>query len=196
MTARWCKADNTGLHGWWHGRGLLLAVVLGCLGMTGADGVHAEPIAFSDYRLLQEGMNQAQVQLRVGAPDMETVISTDYLYRRIWYYLPTPGTGGWLTTITFGANDTIERLERHRVDTVLSPSGARPGFREFSLLREGMNEAEVWMRMGPPDRRTTINQDRHYANIWYYLPTPGSGGWITTLQFDTEGRLSRIERER
>lgn len=77
--------------------------------------VAADAIPFHKYRLLREGMSEGQVLLRVGEPDRETVISNDYIYRKIWYYLPDGHySGDWLTVITFDANGKITRLERSK----------------------------------------------------------------------------------
>ncbi|NIP73725.1 MAG: hypothetical protein GWO16_12165 [Gammaproteobacteria bacterium] len=75
----------------------------------------ADAIPFHKYRLLREGMSEGQVLLRVGEPDRETVISNDYIYRKIWYYLPDGRySGDWLTVITFDANGKVIRLERSK----------------------------------------------------------------------------------
>lgn len=69
---------------------------------------------------------------------------------------------------------------------------------DYNLLREGMNEAEVLYRLGPRDHETVF-YDRDYINkkIWYYIPDGHySSAWITTIHFDGNGRVTKLERTR
>ena len=60
-------------------------------------------------------MSEAEVLMRVGPPDKETVVSTQYLYQRIWYYIPDGSySGHWLTTITIGPDGKVVNIERTR----------------------------------------------------------------------------------
>ncbi|MGE0383733.1 MAG: hypothetical protein AB7Q97_03330 [Gammaproteobacteria bacterium] len=69
--------------------------------------------------------------------------------------------------------------------------------RKFSLIVEGMSEAEVMYRLGPFDRESVL-QDGHHGPLrkkWYYIPDGHySGEWITEITFDGNGRVKRIDR--
>lgn len=70
--------------------------------------------------------------------------------------------------------------------------------REFGLLREGMSEAEVLLRLGPYDHEA-MYFDHHAVvrKVWYYIPDGTySGDWITEITFDSRGRVSRLDRYR
>lgn len=70
--------------------------------------------------------------------------------------------------------------------------------REFGLLREGMSEAEVLVRLGPYDHEAVYFD--HYAvvrKVWYYIPDGTySGDWITEITFDARGRVRKLDRYR
>lgn len=164
-----------------------------------AGAAQADEIPFHAYRLLDRGMSSAEVQYRVGAPDRETVVNTEYLFRRIWYYLPDRSTGGWLTRIEFGADDRVRALERHRVSAGRIDAGGGLSLRDYSLLEEGMSSGEVFLRVGPPDRESLVHNDRSFSKIWYYLPEPGDGtarDRITRIEFDARDRIRKLSRTR
>ena len=72
----------------------------------------ADAIPFEKYRLLEEGMTEAEVVLLVGEPDRDTHIkSHKRVSRKIWYYSPKDRSG-WLTTITFDNNGRVFSIER------------------------------------------------------------------------------------
>jgi len=75
----------------------------------------ADPVDFSDYRMLKRGMSEAQILSRIGEPDRETVIDNALSYKKIWYYLPD-GSYSWqfITIITIDANGRVSRIERER----------------------------------------------------------------------------------
>ena len=69
--------------------------------------------------------------------------------------------------------------------------------RDYGRLRLGMSEAEVLTRIGEPDRERIINNDFTYQMIWYYIPDGSySGAWTTTIFFDANGRIKKLERDR
>ena len=73
----------------------------------------AGTIPFDKFRLLREGMNEAQVLLAVGQPDRESTVALYYTYERIWYYIPEPGTHDpWLTTIRLNTRGKVIQIER------------------------------------------------------------------------------------
>lgn len=72
----------------------------------------ADTIPFEKYRLLEEGMTEAEVVLLAGEPDRETRIkSHKWVSRKIWYYSPKDRSG-WLTIITFDDNSRVFSIER------------------------------------------------------------------------------------
>jgi len=79
-------------------------------------------------------------------------------------------------------------------------TGARGGgeipFSKFRLLDEGMSQAEILVRAGEPDRVTVVDNFKRYREIWYYIPTGTTGGWITTIRFDESGKAFRIDRDK
>lgn len=63
---------------------------------------------------------------------------------------------------------------------------------ERRFLHQGMSDAEVLARIGPPDIKTG-NTDSRSGARWSYLPTDGDPGTITTLRFQS-GQVTQIER--
>lgn len=69
-------------------------------------------------------------------------------------------------------------------------------FNDYIFLREGMSQAEVLLRVGPPDFVSVVNTFFIYTAIWYYLPDPSySGTRLTELTFDFRGKVIDIERK-
>jgi hypothetical protein len=89
-------------------------LVLYCLAGAATTSV-AEAIKFRDYRLLQKGMSEAEIPMRAGPPDCESVVSTQYLYKKIWCYVPDGSySGDWLTIITIGPDGKVINIEGTR----------------------------------------------------------------------------------
>ncbi len=169
------------------------------LSLLALSAARADEIPFHQYRLLERGMSSAEVQYRVGAPDRETLVNTQYVFRRIWYYLPERSTGGWLSRIEFGPDDRVDALARHRVSAGRIDAGGGLSLRDFSLLDEGMSSGEVYLRIGPPDRETLVSNERGFVKIWYYLPQPQDRAVrdrITRIEFDARDRVRTLERTR
>ncbi len=80
----------------------------------------------------------------------------------------------------------------------LSPlSASEVVLRDYTLLSNGMSEAEVLYRLGPYDHET-IYFDHWRAPVrktWYYVPESRSG-WITEIVFDAGGHVQSLERTR
>ena len=75
--------------------------------------IAAGTLPFDKFRLLHEGMNEAQVLLLAGQPDRESTIALYYSFERIWYYIPENGMHDpWLTTIRFNARGKVINIER------------------------------------------------------------------------------------
>ena len=73
----------------------------------------AGTLPFDKFRLLHDGMNEAQVLLLAGQPDRESTIALYYTFERIWYYIPEKGMHDpWLTTIRFNARGKVINIER------------------------------------------------------------------------------------
>lgn len=95
---------------------------------------------------------------------------------------------------------------RHLIPLLLSlpallapAAGAREvAMRDFALLREGMSEAEVLLRLGPYDHETvTWDHHRVVRRRWYYIPEGRrSGQWLTEVVFDGDGRVIELRRTR
>jgi outer membrane protein assembly factor BamE (lipoprotein component of BamABCDE complex) len=71
--------------------------------------------------------------------------------------------------------------------------------RDYIKLRKGMSEAEVLYRLGAPDHE--IAKSDHHHNIlrktWFFIPPQKSTGkWITEIEFDSNGRIINLERNR
>lgn len=89
-------------------KGLLVA-----LGWSLSFSVPADTLPFDKFRLLREGMNEAQVLLLAGQPDRESTVALYYTFERVWYYIPEKGRHDpWLTTIRFNAAGKIIQIER------------------------------------------------------------------------------------
>jgi hypothetical protein len=90
-------------------RAALAAILLGLPALA-----PAEAIPFGEYRLLREGMNEAEILMRVGPPDWVSVSGSPWgVERRTWYYIPDGSySGDWLTRIIFNHNGVVIRLER------------------------------------------------------------------------------------
>ncbi len=87
-----------------------LLFALGCAVMITAE---ADTIPFQKFRLLHEGMNEAQVLLLAGQPDRESIVALHSTFERIWYYIPDQGRyDPWLTTIRFNAAGKVIQIER------------------------------------------------------------------------------------
>ena len=59
-----------------------------------------------------------------------------------------------------------------------------------------MSQAEILVRAGEPDRVTVVDNFKRYREIWHYIPTGTTGGWITTIRFDESGKAFRIDRDK
>ena len=87
-----------------------MAIVLGLSSMAMADA-----ISFEKYRLLENGMSEAEVVLLAGEPDRETQIkSHKSVTGKIWYYMPKTRSG-WVTIITFDSNGRVLSIERNKL---------------------------------------------------------------------------------
>jgi len=83
--------------------GLLLAVA----------NATAAPIDFSDYRLLERGMSEAEVLMRVGEPDRKFATEGGQVGSTAWHYLPGDGDSWqFITIITIGSDGRVTGLER------------------------------------------------------------------------------------
>lgn len=70
-------------------------------------------IPFGDFRLLNEGMSEAQILLRVGPPDHETFVDNFFTYKKIWYYIPDGSySDDRLTELTFDINGKVVFIKR------------------------------------------------------------------------------------
>lgn len=70
-------------------------------------------------------------------------------------------------------------------------------FEKFRLLRHGMNEAQVLLLAGKPDRESTIALYYTFERIWYYVPERGQHDpWITTIRFNAQGKVIEFDRVR
>jgi hypothetical protein len=71
--------------------------------------------------------------------------------------------------------------------------------RDYIKLRKGMSEAEVLYRLGPPDHET-VKSDYHDSILrktWFFMPMQQSNGkWITEIEFDANGRIINLDRNR
>ena len=68
-------------------------------------------------------------------------------------------------------------------------------FDKFRLLHRGMNEAQVLLLAGQPDRESTVALYYTFERIWYYIPEPGMHDpWLTTIRFNARGKIIQIER--
>ena len=58
-----------------------------------------------------------------------------------------------------------------------------------------MNEAQVLLLAGQPDRESTVALYYTFERIWYYIPEPGMHDpWLTTIRFNARGNITNIER--
>jgi hypothetical protein len=72
-------------------------------------------------------------------------------------------------------------------------------FRDYMHLRHGMTEAQVLMRVGPPDYERELYgyYGGIFGRIWYYLPEEyPTREYITEIHFDALGHIRRLERYR
>lgn len=69
-------------------------------------------MAFDVYIRLQTGMSEAELLLRAGKPDQESVESVRHDIVKTYYYLPT-SANPWLTAITLRGG-RIFNLERNK----------------------------------------------------------------------------------
>ena len=68
-------------------------------------------------------------------------------------------------------------------------------FEKYRQLREGMNEAQVLLLAGHPDRESTVALYYTFERVWYYIPEKGGHDpWITTIRFNAAGKVIQIER--
>jgi hypothetical protein len=69
------------------------------------------------YVQLRNGMHEAEVLYRIGAPDYES-LSTDYhnnVVSKVWIYIPArEGSNAWITEITFDHAGVVQSLRRTR----------------------------------------------------------------------------------
>ena len=71
--------------------------------------------------------------------------------------------------------------------------------RDYILLKNGMTEAEVLFRVGPPNHETIKSDHYNYvfSRTWFYIPDQGSNGkWISELKFNADGELISRDRYR
>ncbi|MBI1733259.1 MAG: hypothetical protein HYR49_10915 [Gammaproteobacteria bacterium] len=77
----------------------------------------ADMVPMRDFIQLRNGMHEAEVLYRIGAPDYES-LSTDYYHnvlRKVWHYLPARDrTNTWITEITFDHAGVVQSLRRTR----------------------------------------------------------------------------------
>lgn len=80
---------------------------------------YADAVPFTKYKLLNRGMNEAEILYRIGPPDHETAV-TDYhhhIVSKTWYYIPAQNqisTKRWISEITFDAYGQVSNLKRYR----------------------------------------------------------------------------------
>ena len=70
--------------------------------------------------------------------------------------------------------------------------------RDYIKLRKGMSEAEVLYRLGSPDHET-IKSDYHHNILrksWFFIPAKSSDKWITEIEFNSNGRIINLDRNR
>ena len=70
---------------------------------------------------------------------------------------------------------------------------------DYNLLRNGMTEAEVLLRIGPSDHEIVRgNRDNFISSkTWFYIPKQGSRNkWISELRFNADGVLISRDRYR
>lgn len=67
---------------------------------------------------------------------------------------------------------------------------------ERRFLREGLEEAEVLRKIGPPNLRNQgpAPSGRGKVRRWVYLPAPGDPDTITTVMFQ-QGKVVAVERK-
>ena len=71
--------------------------------------------------------------------------------------------------------------------------------RDYIKLRRGMSEAEVLYRLGSPDHETSKKRlsPQHIAqDLVLYTSTKSSDKWITEIEFDSNGRIINLDRDR
>lgn len=71
--------------------------------------------------------------------------------------------------------------------------------RDYIKLRKGMSEAEVLYRLGAPDHETSKTDYHHniLRKTWFFIPTQQSSRkWITEIEFDSNGRIINLDREK
>ena len=99
------------------------------------------------------------------------------------------------------ASGKAKRERKSATATAERPASERPRGKsamprglasERRFLHQGMSDAEVLARIGPPDIKTG-NTDSRSGARWSYLPTDGDPGTITTLRFHS-GQVTQIER--
>ena len=79
----------------------LLAIMMAASSAFAAD--------VSERKFIQEGMSEAEVLVKIGKPDSESVDSgggASIMVKR-WIYLPTPGDSQTITTITLREGKVI-----------------------------------------------------------------------------------------
>ena len=87
--------------------------------IIGTSSVMADAVPFSDYKLLNTGMTEAEILYRIGPPDHETVL-TDYhhfVIRKTWFYIPNKNQSSskrWISEIRFDAFGHVVNLKRYR----------------------------------------------------------------------------------
>ncbi len=95
---------------------LFLALSLALLPVLIAPA-RADMIPMRDFIRLKNGMSEAEVLYRVGAPDHESLF-LDYnhnLLHKVWYYIPAgTASNSWITEITFDHAGAVQSLERNR----------------------------------------------------------------------------------
>ena len=75
-------------------------------------------------------------------------------------------------------------------------SAGQVDLREFGMIERGMSEAEVLVRLGPPDHESFEGYSRHKLLIksYFYFSEPGRHQDITTVIKFEGGRVIRKER--
>jgi len=72
-------------------------------------------------------------------------------------------------------------------------------FERYIQLKNGMTEAEILYRAGPPDYESvaTDRYDSVLRRVWFYMPPQPSGdAWISEIEFDRGGIVQQLRRYR
>lgn len=105
--------------------------------------------------------------------------------------VPAPRAGSSAKTpAARGASDTRAGARSRRQAT---PAGDAA---ERAYVREGMDEAQVLLRIGPPNLRSTGRAPSGHGRVvrWVYLPATGDADTITTVMMQG-GLVVAVERK-